>query len=118
MCDLPGQAWIAFATGSGVSARCEGRAFGCRCDYSAMLRSLGGRTAAGWSSRAATPAWSGDGSGNVELTFLGDPFEGLGRTLDPILAVVSVGRQQLDHLIGAAGGRARHVAGGKIDGLS
>src|ERR1700688_3665717 len=56
-------------------------------------------------------------SGNVELTFLGHPFERLGRALDPILAVVAVGRKQPDHLIGAAGGRTGDIAGGEIDGL-
>src|SRR3979490_558088 len=56
--------------------------------------------------------------GNVELTFLGHPFESLGRTLDPILAVVAVGREQPDHLIGAASGRTRNIAGSKIDSLS
>ena len=57
-------------------------------------------------------------SGNVELTFLGHPFEGLGRVFDTILAVVAVGREQPDHLIGAAGGRTRDIAGSKIDSLS
>src|SRR6202140_4146309 len=57
-------------------------------------------------------------SGNVELTFLGHPFESLGRILDPILAVVAVGREQPDHLIGATGSRTRDIAGSKIDGLS
>jgi hypothetical protein len=57
-------------------------------------------------------------SGNVELTFLGYPFESFGRVLDPILAVVAVGRKQPEHLVGAAGGRTRDIAGSKIDGLS
>src|SRR4030088_982259 len=57
-------------------------------------------------------------SGDGQLTFLGHPFEGLGRTFDPVLAVIAVGREQPDHLIGAAGGRTRHIAGGKIDSLS
>src|SRR5229473_3630085 len=57
-------------------------------------------------------------SGNVELTFLGHPFESLGRTLDPILAVIAVGRKQPDHLIGAAGGRTGNIAGSEIDSLS
>src|SRR6202521_6372563 len=55
---------------------------------------------------------------NVELTFLGHPFESLGRALDPILAVIAVGREQSDHLIGAAGGRTGDIAGSKIDSLS
>src|SRR6266480_7995840 len=57
-------------------------------------------------------------SGNVELTFLGHPFESLGRVLDPILAIIAVGRKQPDHFIGAAGGRTRDVARSKIDSLS
>src|SRR6266481_4224694 len=57
-------------------------------------------------------------SGNRELAFLGDPFESFGRAFDPILAVVTVGRKQPDHLIGAAGGRTRDIAGSKINGLS
>jgi hypothetical protein len=52
------------------------------------------------------------------LTFLGDPFESLGRAFDPVLAVIPVGRKQPDHLIGAAGGRSRDIAGSKINGLS
>jgi len=57
-------------------------------------------------------------SGNGELAFLGYPFEGLGRALDPVLAVIAVGREQPNHLIGAAGGRTRDIAGSKINGLS
>jgi hypothetical protein len=57
-------------------------------------------------------------SGDVELTFLGDPFESLGRAFDPVLTVVAVGREQADHLIGAAGGRTGNIAGSKIDGFS
>src|SRR5258705_11394909 len=60
----------------------------------------------------------GDPSGNVELTFLGHALESLGRALDPVLAVIPVGRKQPDHLVGAAGGRTRDVAGSKIDSLS
>src|SRR5713101_8009422 len=56
--------------------------------------------------------------GNRELTFLGNPFESFGRAFDPILAVVAVGRKQADHLIGAAGGRTRDIAGSKVNGLS
>src|ERR1700753_1789426 len=54
-------------------------------------------------------------SGNGELAFLRDPLESLGRAFDAILAVVAFGREQPDHLIGAAGGRTRHVAGREID---
>src|ERR1700738_1337701 len=57
-------------------------------------------------------------SGDVELAFLGDPFESLGRVFDPVLAVIAVGRKQTDHLIGAAGGRTGDIAGSEIDGLS
>src|SRR5260370_8907461 len=57
-------------------------------------------------------------SADVELTFLGHPFEGFSRALDPVLAVVAVGRKQANHLIGAAGGRTRDIAGSKINGLS
>jgi hypothetical protein len=55
--------------------------------------------------------------GNVELTFLGHPFESLDRALDPILAVIAIGRKEPDHLIGAAGGRTGNIAGSKMDGL-
>src|SRR5260221_13616167 len=44
------------------------------------------------------------GSGDRELAFLGNPFEGFGRAFDPILAIVTVGRKQADHLIVATGG--------------
>src|SRR5690242_20214942 len=57
-------------------------------------------------------------SGNRELAFLGDPFESFGRAFDAILAVVAIGRQQPDDLIGAAGGRTGNIAGSKIDSLS
>src|SRR5258708_7836914 len=57
-------------------------------------------------------------SADVELTFLGHPFEGFSRALDPVLAVVAVGRKQANHLIGAAGGRTRDIAGRKINRLS
>ena len=57
-------------------------------------------------------------SGNVELTFLGHPLKSLGRAFDPVLAVIPVGRKQPDHLIGAAGGRTRDIAGSKVNGLS
>ena len=57
-------------------------------------------------------------SGDRELAFLGDPFEGFGRAFDAILAIVAVGRKQPDHLIGAGGGRSGNVAGSKIDSLS
>src|SRR5882757_8847731 len=63
---------------------------------------------------ACTQPISGDG----ELAFLGHPFKRLGRALDAVLAVVAVGGQQPDHLIGAGGGRSGNVAGSKIDSLS
>src|ERR1700738_1235605 len=56
--------------------------------------------------------------GKVELAFLGHAFESLGRAFDPILAVVAVGWKQPDHLIGAARGRTRDIAGSKIDSLT
>src|ERR1700678_2327558 len=59
-----------------------------------------------------------DTSRKCELTFLGYTFERLGGAFDPVLAVVSVGRKQADHLVGSACGRTCNVAGGKIDGLS
>src|ERR1700687_4240251 len=68
--------------------------------------------------REPSPGHARNASGNVELTFLGYPFESLGRVLDPILAVIAVGRKQPDHLIGAAGGRTRDIARSKIDSLS
>src|ERR1700722_4233349 len=67
---------------------------------------------------AASPGHPRNSSGDVELTFLRHPFESLGRIFDPVLAVVAIGREQLDHLIGAAGGRTGNVAGREIDGLS
>ena len=57
-------------------------------------------------------------SGNGELTFLGHPFESLDRAFDPVLAVIAVGRQKPDHLVGAGGGRTRDIARSEIDGLS
>src|SRR5674476_1656638 len=42
----------------------------------------------------------------VELAFLGDAFEGLAGTLDPVLVVVAFRRQQLEHRIAAGGGGA------------
>src|SRR6516165_8843807 len=55
-------------------------------------------------------------SGDGELTFLGDPLEGLAGTLDAVLAVVTVGWKQADHLVCSARGRPRNIAGSKIDG--
>src|ERR1700675_4994372 len=57
-------------------------------------------------------------SGDVVLAFVGNALDGLGRVLDPILAVFSIGRKQTDHLIGAACGRTRDITGGKIDSLT
>src|SRR5260370_34266792 len=57
-------------------------------------------------------------SADVELAFLGHPFESLGRALDPVLAVVAVGRKQPDHLIGAARGRTRDMACSKTHALA
>ena len=57
-------------------------------------------------------------SGNRELAFLGNPFERFGGAFDAVLAVVTIGRKQPDHLIGAGGGRTGNVAGSKIDSLS
>src|SRR5260221_4244597 len=54
------------------------------------------------------------GSGDRELAFLGNPFEGFGRAFDPILAIVTIGRKQADHLIVAPGGRSCNVAGSNI----
>ena len=59
-----------------------------------------------------------DSSGDVELTFLGYPFESLGRTFNSILTVITIGRKQPDHLVGAAGGRARDIAGSEVDSFS
>src|SRR5258707_10881838 len=66
---------------------------------------------------SACPVMHGS-SGNVELTFLGHPLKSFGRAFDPVLAVIPVGRKQPDHLIGAAGGRTRDIAGSKVNGLS
>jgi hypothetical protein len=57
-------------------------------------------------------------SGNRELTFLGNALERFSGALNPVLAVVSVGRKQADHFVGSARGRTRDIAGSKIDGLS
>ena len=59
-----------------------------------------------------------DSSGDVELTFLGYPFESLGRIFNSILTVITVGRKQPDHLISATGGRTGDIAGSKIDSFS
>ena len=59
-----------------------------------------------------------DSSGDVELTFLGYPFESLGRIFNSILTVITIGRKQPDHLISAAGGRTGDIAGSKIDSFS
>jgi hypothetical protein len=56
--------------------------------------------------------------GNFELTFLRHPLESFGRVLDPVLTIIAIGRQQPDHLIGAARTRSCDIAGGKVDGLS
>jgi hypothetical protein len=61
--------------------------------------------------KAASP---GHASGNIELIFPGHPFESLGRALDPVLAVIAIGRKQPDHIISAAGGRTRDIAGSKM----
>jgi hypothetical protein len=57
-------------------------------------------------------------SGNRKLTFFGNAFERLDGALDAVLAVVSVGRQQADHLVGSGRRRTRDIAGGEIDGLT
>ena len=54
-------------------------------------------------------------SGQRELALPRHPFECLGRTLDPVLAVVAFGGQQADDLIGAARSRTRNIAGRIID---
>src|SRR4030081_3102959 len=77
-----------------------------------------GRFDGGRNGIRCTPPSTHPFSGNVELTFLGHPFESLGRAFDPILAVVAVGREQPDHHIGAARGRTRNIGGSKIDSLS
>src|SRR5882757_334825 len=80
------------------------------------FRERGDLTASGVGT--AQPAMHAISSGDVELAFLGDPFESLGRAFDPVLAVIAIGRKQTDHLIGAAGGRTGDIAGSEIDGLS
>src|ERR1700691_5670818 len=91
----------------------------CFCDRGLLTAGEeGSRFSTAAFSPAACNSSGTTSSGNVELTFLGHPFESLGRTLDPILAVIAIGRQQPDHLIGAAGGRTGDIAGSKIDGLS
>ena len=57
-------------------------------------------------------------SGVGELAFLGNPLEGFGGALDPILEIVAIRRQKADHLIGSAGGGPGYVACGEIDSLS
>src|SRR5262249_40396301 len=54
-------------------------------------------------------------SGQGELAFLGDALEGFARALDPVLAIVPFGRQLTDNLVGAGGGRTRHIACSEID---
>src|SRR5436305_13110828 len=65
------------------------------------------------------PALAGcSGLADFELAFLGYALKRLRGTLDPVLTIVSIGWEQPDHLIGAAGGRPGDIAGGKIDGLT
>jgi hypothetical protein len=49
-------------------------------------------------------------SGKRELAFLGHAFERFDRALDTVLAVVTIGRKQPDHLVGVAAGRATLLA--------
>ena len=53
-----------------------------------------------------------------ELAFLGDPFKSLSRALNPILAIVALGRKLPDDLIGTGGGRTRNIARSKVHGRS
>ena len=65
------------------------------------------------------PALAGcSGLADFELAFLGYALKRLRGTLDPVLTIVSIGWEQPDHLIGAAGSRTRDIAGSKINGLS
>src|SRR5216683_1123615 len=57
-------------------------------------------------------------SGNGELAFLGDPLESFRRTLDPILAVIALGREQPDYLVGSGRGRPRNIARREVHGRS
>src|SRR4051812_750948 len=81
--------------------------------------------------RLRTRAFDGDGmepggvktshaitSGQGELAFLGDALESFARALDPVLAIIPFSRQLTDHLVGAGGGRTRHIACSEIDGHS
>ena len=68
-----------------------------------------------WNPRQPAIARTATAFRRRELAFLGDPFESLSRALDAVLAVVAIGRQQPDHLIGAGGGRTGNIAGSKID---
>lgn len=61
---------------------------------------------------------SANRSGNCELAFLGDPLEGLARTLDPVLAVVTFGGKLSDNLVRTACSRPGDIAGCKVDGRS
>ena len=54
-------------------------------------------------------------SDTVELTFLGDAFEGFAGTLNPVLIVIAFGRQQLDHRIATAGSGATEARRGVIN---
>src|SRR6266700_4496724 len=51
-----------------------------------------------------------------KLAFLGYSFECFGRALDPVLAIVTIGRKQPNDLIGAACGRTRHVTRSEVNG--
>jgi hypothetical protein len=68
--------------------------------------------------KRASPGRPRNSSGDRELAFFGHPLESFCRAFDPVLAVVSVGRQQAEHLVGAAGGRTGNVASSKIYSLS
>src|SRR5258708_12492060 len=49
-------------------------------------------------------------SADVELTFLGHPFEGFSRSLAPVLAVAAFARKQANPPIRPAGARTRYIA--------
>src|SRR5262249_49608169 len=71
-------------------------------------------TTTGWNPAASKPRTQIT-SGQGELAFLGDALEGFARALDPVLTIVPFGRQLTDHLVGAGGGRTRHIACSEID---
>lgn len=53
--------------------------------------------------------------GHRKLAFLGNSFEGLDRTFDPVLTVVAIRRKQANDFISTGCGRTRNIARRKVN---